>query len=193
MPTNNVPDVTAVRRDTTLRWPCRKGDFILWFRYPGLFATEPQIVDYWEMRDGDSVMITNRYADIPPWFELHPLEVCDSFIAPMMAKLKDGYNPAEVVEGPNVWRLRTGDRVVWVGQDRPGNRGMSGLLSILEIEDCVLALGETNRDGLDAFCEFGAPSTDKPNREDTLRCRVAANAVKAMGTPQSWGESWQIG
>ena len=39
------------------------------------------------MRDGYHLTITNRLEDLPPWFKLHPTEVCDSFAYRMMAKV----------------------------------------------------------------------------------------------------------
>jgi hypothetical protein len=70
--------IIVIDRDTTVLLPCRRGDFLLWIRSKGFLADPADpltIPDYWELHDGDSVMITNRLPDLPTWFELHPTEM----------------------------------------------------------------------------------------------------------------------
>jgi len=60
-----------------IRWSCRAGDYILWLRYGGLFAPQERqfrVSDLWQLKNRDFVTVTNRLEDVPPWFELHPLE-----------------------------------------------------------------------------------------------------------------------
>ncbi len=87
----------------TLRWPCRRGDFFLWLGYPNIFSGPEaiQCYDFWEMRDGQHVTITNRLEDLPLWFRLHPTEVCDSFVHAIMARSKKAITPV------SPWRVRT--------------------------------------------------------------------------------------
>ena len=104
--------------NTTIRWSCRAGDYVFWMSFQGPFApTSKQfsIMDIWEIKDGEWVTITNRFEDLPPWFELHPLETSGSLAYKMMEKLNAGYEPNEIMDGPNLWRIFAGDRLVWVG------------------------------------------------------------------------------
>lgn len=195
MPAASQPEIICFARDMTLRWPCRRGDFILWMRYSDIFSGPEsiKIPDLWEMRDGDHVTITNRPEDLPAWFELHPTEVCDNLALKMMEKMKKGYKPGERIDGPNLWRLKSGDRVVWVGAERPERHSVNGILAILNCDKCALAVGEGNWDSLKAFVGFGAPSTPVMNPEDVVRCQAAVKAVKQLGLPRTWGPDWRLG
>jgi len=99
-------EITSFRGDMTTRWPCRGGDFILWFGYRDIFSGPEavQCYDLWEMRDGYYVTITNCLEDLPPWFRLHPTEVCGRLVYKMMAKVEKGDYPSEPLNGPNLWR-----------------------------------------------------------------------------------------
>ena len=146
------------------------------------------------MRDGYHVTITNRPEDFPPWFELHPLEVCDVLALKMQAKIEKGYKPRdEPLDGPNLWRLKTGDRVAWVGAERPDRHSVNGILAILDCRASALAVGEAHWDSLKEFAGFGAPSTPEMKPDDVARCQAAVKAVKQLGLPRSWGPDWRIG
>ncbi|HKL83299.1 MAG TPA: hypothetical protein VJ879_12365, partial [Desulfobacter sp.] len=109
--------------DTTLRWACRRGDYIVWAKSPGIFSSlnnEHKIADIWELQDGNFVTITNRQVDLPDWFDLHPLEVSGSLSYWMQKRLDEGYEPEEPIDGPNLWRVFAGDRIFWVGSSRGG-------------------------------------------------------------------------
>jgi len=113
MPDATKPEIISFRRDMTLRLPCRQGDFFLWLGYPDIFSGPDaiQCYDLWEMRDGYHITITNRIEDLPAWFELHPTEVCGVLAMKMMVKIEKGLRPGEPMDGPNLWRLKSGDRV----------------------------------------------------------------------------------
>jgi hypothetical protein len=196
MPAANQPEIICFARDMTLRWPCRRGDFLLWFGYRDIFSGPEaiQCYDLWEMRDGYHVTITNRLEDLPPWFRLHPAEVCDSFVYnKMMAKVEKGDYPSEPMDGPNLWRLKSGDRVAWVGADRPERHSVNGVLAILDCRDCALAVGEGDRGGLEEFIGFGRPTKPDMKPEDVARCQAAVMAVKQFGLPRTWGPEWRLG
>jgi hypothetical protein len=195
MAETSTPETISFRRDTTMRWPCREGDFLLWFGYRDIFSgTESiQCYDFWEMCDGYHVTITNRLEDLPPWFRLHPTEVCDSFVYKMMAKVEKGDYPSEPMDGPNLWRLKSGDRVAWVGADRPERHSVNGMLAILDFRDCALATGEGDRGGLETFIGFGRPSTPDMKPQDVVRCKAAVKAVKRLGLPEEWAPKWMLG
>lgn len=140
--------ISVFGTDTTLRWSCRAGDFLIWFRWKNILA-DPEhgvtIPDMWEMRTGDFATITNRAADLPSWFELHPTEVCNSLVPPMMEKLKRGWKPGDIVDGPNLWRLRAGDRMAWVGDPRRSMCNHGHVLAVVDFQESALVVGETNR------------------------------------------------
>lgn len=195
MPETDKPEILRFIRDMTLRWSCRRGDFLLWMRFANVF-TAPRglkIVDLWEMRDGDFVTITNRLEDLPAWFELHPTEVCNALAYKMMAKLGEGYQARDPLDGPNIWRLRAGDRVAWVGAERPDRRPVDGVLAILDCYECALALGESNLGGINEFMDFGSPSTASPRPEDSARGRAAVKVVQQLGIPNTWAAGWWLG
>src|SRR4029077_3432919 len=118
--------------DMTLRWSCRSGDYVFWARFQGIFSSSPgnyyKIADVWELRDGNFVTVTNRHADLPDWFDLYPTEVSGPLSCLwMMKRLEGGYKPKEPIEGPNIWRVFAGDRVVWVGGKRGGVKFDNGI------------------------------------------------------------------
>lgn len=184
--------------NSTLRWSCRKGDFIMWLRCRGLFAGDNHlfdIADYWELQDSDFVTVTNRVADLPVWFTLHPLEVHGAAVYKMMAKLKDGYQPPEPLDGPNLWRVFAGDRVVWVGNARSGVPSVDGILGLLDLRENALIIGESSRDDASLEFIFGAPSHANPTADEAKMMQAGVQAVNKMGIPRTMAadNKWTIG
>ena len=184
--------VSGFGKDMTLHWSCRPGDFILWFTVKSVMDLmgDPEnawtIMDFWEMRDGDFVTITNRIEDLPPWFELHPSEVCNHAARVISERLKAGQEAGEIMDGPHIWRVRAGDRIAWAGPSRPGMEAVDSLLSIVQFEECALVIGESNRRmGLEEFIGFGSPTQAKQSPEKVARCRRAYEAVRNLGIPRS--------
>jgi hypothetical protein len=194
MPAANQPEIIRFTRDMTLRWPCRQGDFILWMGYSDIFSGESvQIHDLWEMRDGYHVTITNCPEDFPVWFELHPTEVCDILALKMEGRIKEGHYPPEPLDGPNLWRLKSGDRVAWVGAERPERPSVDGILAIVDCWECVLAVGDGDFGSLEEFVGFGAPTTPVMKPADAARGQAAVKVVKQLGLPRTWGPEWLLG
>jgi hypothetical protein len=191
----NQPEIIGFAGDTTLLWPCRPGDFILWMRCSDILSGSGSIhiKDFWGMRDGYHVTITNRPEDFPAWFELHPTEVCNALVLKMEAKVKEGRYPSEPLDGPNLWRLRSGDRIAWVGGDRPGRTSVDGILAIVAFHRCAVAIGEGQFGGLQEFVGFGAPTTHPMSSEDVARCQTAVRIVEQLGIPRTWTSEWRIG
>ena len=194
MPGTTTPEIVSFRRDMTLRWPCRRGDFLMWFGYQKIFSGPEaiQCYDLWEMRDGCHVTITNRLEDLPPWFRLHPTEICDSFVYKLREKVERGDYPNEPLDGPNLWRLKSGDRLAWVGADRGERQAVNGILAIVDCRDCALLVGEAGRGGL----EDSLVSARQRRRNETrgrIICQAAVKAVKGLGVPRTWGPEWMLG
>jgi hypothetical protein len=183
--------------DTTLRWACRTGDYILWARFQGVFSPpgdEYKIADIWELVDGNFVTITNRLSDLPDWFDLHPLEVSGPFVLSMQKRLNDGYNPQEPIDGPNLWRLFAGDRLVWVGPDRKGVDSENGVLGLVDFRENALVYGEPF-DISDGFPSFGGFDQGKPSPGGVRLCRDAWKALSRLGLPRTAAadNKWNIG
>jgi hypothetical protein len=189
------PQMLEFRRDMTLRWPCRRGDFILWFRFDDILSGPEGLKcrDFWEMRDGYHVTLTNRLEDMPPWFKLHPTEICDSFLDKLRTQIEKGDYPPMPLDGPNLWRMKTGDRLAWVGADRPDRASVDGILAIVDFRDCALVIGEGDRGGLKDFIGFGSLTTPEMSEEDITRCQNAVKVIRDRGAPRGWGPEWRLG
>src|SRR5687768_2374933 len=121
--------------DTTFLLPCRKGDHLAWVRGTG-FMNDPasgvSILDFWELKAGDRVTITNRHEDLPEWFELS----VDEFrgrVAHERLPTREPDDSLEVTqEAPNVWRVMSGDKLAWIGQPRPDYPSLDGVLMVFD-------------------------------------------------------------
>ena len=53
--------------DTTIRWSCRKGNYILWYGAGSILSRNynPKINDVWQLNDGYSILLTNHYQNLP--------------------------------------------------------------------------------------------------------------------------------
>lgn len=147
------------------------------------------------MRDGDYVTITNRLEDLPHWFQLHPLEVHGpAAIYKMQRKLEAGYEPGEPADAPNLWRALAGDRLVWVGCERPDLKSVGGVLFLLEFRDNALVIGESGGQDPDPLV-FGSLERDAKPEKKVLR-QAAVAAVRRLGMPDvtpDLDERWTIG
>lgn len=181
----------------TLRWACRSGDYIFWARFQGIFSSkgnEYYIADIWELRDGNFITLTNRQADLPDWFELHPYEVSGSLVWWMKKKLDDGYQPQEPMNGPNLWRVFAGDRIVWVGPRRKGVLSENGILGLADFEQNALVYGEPF-DMSTGIPSFGGFDQEEPSSEGKKLCRMGWEALTKLKPPRtvSADGQWKIG
>ncbi len=189
---------TRLRRMMTLRWDVAPND-VVWVRWDHalLRKGDISIQDFWEMREGDTISITSNIDDLPPWFELHPTEVCGYAACLMIEKkLKAGYKPTDKTDGPNLWRAATGDRVVWVGGT--GLPEENPVKALVEFQTCALVYGERliHTDDLVWLMSFGAPLEQQLSDETAERVRKGLNAVRALGHPRVMGDigfGWRIG
>jgi len=183
----------------TLRLEVAPNDHILWVRWSNPFssAKEVTICDLWEMREGDAVSITNRIEDLPPWFELHPLEVSGYRACLMMEKkLAAGYKPMERTEGPNLWRTMTGDRLVWVRETESLDE--YPVQALVEFKANALVFGERliHTNDLVWFQTFGATLERPPGADSLRRMNLGLDEVRALGSPREIadiGSGWRIG
>lgn len=181
----------------TLRWACRHGDYVFWARFQGVFSSkgnEYEIADIWELRDGNFLTLTNRAVDLPDWFDLHPLEVSNSLVWWMKRRIDEGYKPQEPIDGPNLWRVFAGDRIVWVGPHRNGTDLKDGVLEIIEFNENALVYGEPF-DFSSGLPTFGGFDRDKPHPEGIRLCKSGWKALRELGLPRSASadDQWRIG
>lgn len=183
--------------DMTQRISCRTGDFLVWIGCPGVYAAteqKPIIHDVWEMREGDFATVTNREDDLPPWFELHPTEVSNSLAYKMMGRLNNGHVPGPITEAPNLWRIRAGDRLVWIGNSRPGVAAHGHILSLFDFRESVLVYGETNRKRtMEELLAFGSISDEGQQPQNVDKCHEAVEVVQTMGAPRVMDTQWTLG
>lgn len=180
-------------KDSTLRFGLA-GDCLLWFKFQGLFADKDkqfEIHDLWELQDGDSVILTNRQPDIPTWFELHPTEVSGAAVYAMTEKLNKGYQPREVMNAPNLWKVLAGDRLVLVG-DSPDSKTKDIVRDIIALEENALVIGESTRQDFDPL-EFGALKEQRDSPRLSQLCLIASDIVQRLGTPRVMGTEWTLG
>lgn len=191
--------IVSFRANQTIKWEVIPGDYIVWVRWQNVFSPSPDITirDFWELREGDLVSVTSDIEDLPSWFELHPTEVCGYAACLMMEKkLKAGYKPTDKTKGPNVWRVVTGDRLVWVScTARPEENPVK---AVVDFQTCALVYGERriHPNDLVWFMSFGAP-LETPLPEGTAeRVRMGLDAVRALGCPRvtsDIGFGWRMG
>jgi len=188
---------TIFRNNTTIRLSCRAGDYLLWCGFKGIpsLTNDPYAInDLWQLKDGDFITITNRQVDLPPWFELHPLEVSNSLIYWMKKKLDSGYKPQDIIDGSNIWRALTGDRLIWVGKQRHGDEFDNGVLSIITFDNNAAIFGESSSDDK-GFTYFGEFDLQEQPEEDKVLCLNGWNALSKLQTPRSASadRKWTIG
>jgi hypothetical protein len=164
------------------------GDYLLWASFQGGGYT---IADVWELGDGNFVTLTNRAADLPAWFDLHPLEASGRNVAWMQRRLAGGYDPAEPLDGPNLWRVFAGDRLAWVGTRRAGVDSANGVLAVVEFRENALVCGEP----LELATGFGGFGAGEPPPEAAKLCNAAWEVIRQAGVPRSASadSQWCIG
>lgn len=190
-----IMDITTFQNETTIRWECMLGDYVLWTSHGNFLnivaGTPPSIVDMWQMKNNDLVTITNKTEDLPSWFELHPTEISGKLTRWMMKKLNSGYKPKNIMDGFNIWRLKTGDRLVWVGQMRPWQLSENGVLGIIDFKECALAIGESEK--AEDILSFGSVNLDGLPLEDSALCEAGLATVNKLGIPRTMCEDWKLG
>ena len=193
MTTPNTDPIVRFSSDTTQRWSCRGGYVVFWFNWKNIFVSPKQglqIADFWNMEEGDFLTITNRLADIPHWFSLHPTEVCNRLAHQMTEKIKNDEYPDLPIEGPNIWRPKSGDRLAWIRM----NSNCAPIISILDFSASALVLGESVAvPSLDKNLAFGSQRMPEQTKEEIAKYHAVVKFVEDMGTPRVYDTEWQLG
>src|ERR1700722_12219243 len=189
----DAPAASVFFGGKTVRWSCREGEYLLWVATDSILTSKQKsswkIRDFWQMRDGDTVTITSVWADLPAWFELHPLEVGGRAVVEMKKRLDAGYVLDEPVDGPNIWRASAGDRLVWVTSLEPSQP----IRALLDLRACVLALGESSAVSTDEPLIFGAPQSDELVADHAAAMRAGFDAAATLGVPRVYTPQWKFG
>src|SRR5205809_4811744 len=160
MTSTATPFVRKFYDDLTVRWSCRARELVLWVGVDSLLNSGEEsgwtMRDFWTMRDGDFVTITNRWADLPRWFELHPSEVAGGAAFKVMQRLQAGYQPTEPMNAPTIWRVKAGDRLVWASLERRAEP----LREIIAFKACALVSGDSSTSDVDWSIDL------KPNENE---------------------------
>ena len=145
--------------DSTFRLCPEAGDYLLWIRCTEPLCDSPQFTftDFWEFREGDKLLITNRVDDYPATVE----------------QMEEG--------GPNLWKALPGDRLAWVGW-RAGRPTLVALFNCLRE---VYVYGEPGSATVDSITGFGAPTGEATPEVHSL-WMVGYDAAVAWGIPRSW-------
>lgn len=178
--------------DTTERLSCRAGDMLLWFRWGNPFlGGELQMPDLWTFQDGDQVILTNRVADLPPWFTLHGDEVRSPSLSLLEQFMATNHEPDEPMVGPNIWRVFAGDLVAWTGDARPGHGSDQGVLRIYRFTEESLVLGDARAPG--PFGMMFDPAVQQDPIQ-MMRAQRAAWMVRQMGFPDAMAadDEWKL-
>lgn len=180
-------------KDETVRWSCGRGEYALWVGTDSFVnadrASSWSIRDFWQMREGDCLTITNRWADLPSWFELHPSEVAGRAVDEMMKRLDAGYQPKEVMGGANLWRAKTGDRLVLVSLDNSAQP----VRQLLNLRACALVLGENLNSTSNGLMGFGVPEGGDILAPALAAVRAGFDAAVALGLPRELALEWRFG
>lgn len=189
--------VIRFRADTTLRWPMRDGDTLIWFRCPNptCDTSNMPVGGSWNLRDGDKILLTNRVVDIPLEFQLHPDEVCNAQCLAALPRFENATPWAmEHATGQHIWRVREGDRLVWIGDPREGLEGKDGILAVLDCRASMLVLGEPIDQCESALAAFGTGyNTKTPPLILHDRVKLAFEAAFNLGASRTMGLQWQLG
>jgi hypothetical protein len=179
--------------DETIRWSCRRGEYVLWVGVDSLFTADLpsswKIRDFWQMRDGDFITITNRWPDLPAWFRLHPSEVAGAATFEMQRRMSAGEQPAaETMDCANIWRVKAGDRLAWVSAEDARQ-----IKDLVDFHESALALGENASLSFESFAFFGAPEGKKLPPPDAAAMRAGFDAAVALGVPDDFAVEWRFG
>jgi len=176
-----------------MRLSFRTGDILIWMRFNNIFSEDSlSIRDVWQLKAGDFATLTNRWDDIPSWFELFPTEATNTFSSKMLKKIEEGYKPKQKMEGPNIWKVNSGDTIVWIGKSRPDMKEEDGALSIIRFNEDAIVLGESiSFSSIGDALGFGGIS--EYSEEEVKKVRHIFEKVREEGIPRIYSTEWGLG
>lgn len=190
------PLKTLVGSDWTFKIPAHEGDCLLWLGHESVFSilNPPKPKDYWVLNSKSAALITNKVEDFPSWFGLHPSERSGRLASPSaFAEINAGKVdfPSEPIEGPNIWRCKPGDWLLWLGEGNSERQSKSGILGLYGFSACALAARELSPGeiGLPASTEAGLQAEFPPAMGAMLAAamRLAGPRMQTRVFSDSWG------
>ncbi len=188
---NDCTLVRVLHRGSTIRLSCRAGDYILCVKFSPIPRRNMEfgLDRIWKMGNNDTVTITNRFEDLPDWFELMPSEIAADSVFPMKEKQSRRYRAEHSMEKPNVWRMLAGDKIVWVGTDDRYLIGRSKT-AIVDIKYNAVVIGESKNLDEATFGQFDGNALGAVAFE---RLQMGFQAAKDLGFPWHVPEQWSFG
>lgn len=184
--------IKKLSANQTLLWPTRAGDLAVWFRWPGVLAMKAEDtrpIDFWELHDGDQIMLTTRSQDLPEPLRSAPTRSVDPDTE-AEAVLRSLRGSQELPEGPHIWRPVAGDRIIWAGTRRDGP---PVIIDAVECDTCALVLGQP-RNGDWMNPPFGTPHDEKPSDASRRIFVVAHRAFAEAGPSRTISVGgWRLG
>jgi hypothetical protein len=119
------------------------------------------MTDFWEFREGDRLLITNREEDYPASAE----------------QMEEG--------GPSLWKVLRGDRLAWVGWRSQSNEPKPTLIALVNCQHEGYVYGEPASPTLESVMSFGTP-TSEPTPNIKNLWMIGYDAAVAVGLPRNW-------
>lgn len=114
----------------------------------------------------------------------------------MQKRLDRGYKPKEPVEGPNVWRVMTGDRIIWIGGVEAHDNNPAHTLVAFGHNALVFGERRIHAGDLASFLSFGPPIENSPSDKLVSLLRRGLDDVRELGLPREIpeiGSDWHLG
>lgn len=185
--------IRVIHRDSTIRLVCQTDDYILCIKFSPILRRNNgfDLVHAWRMQDGDTVTITNRFNDLPPWFDLLPSEVEPDSISWLRERQAKGYRTGHRIEKPNVWRMLAGEKIIRIGTGGGSPTGKSKT-TVVDLKHNALVIGESTGKSPDEvnFCEFDRSELDILTLE---RVQTGFQAAIDLGFPWNVPQKWSFG
>ena len=195
----NQYSITSVPSNTTKILPCREGDVLVWVKdqaRPFDLHVELGIADLWTPRNGESILITNRLEDLPPWHALHPTMVGGRNVPLMVNKLNNGLSVLErsLEEISDAWKIHSHQYVIWIGEARTDFPSYRGILGIFRFEIGSIAILQNNTYSLSDIV-----GDDADGLSSRLKNELATNLgnmleyLKREGKQRKYVKDWRLG
>jgi hypothetical protein len=110
----------------------------------------------------------------------------------MSQKLNNGYKPGPILDGPNLWRIKAGDILVWFGKTRPELKAEDGILSIIKFYSNGLLLGEsTTYTSIEHAVGFGGMNDFTEDENEQIKSIIVK--LRKEGMPRTYATEWKLG
>ena len=176
---------TRIKSSMAVTLDMMEGDVLMWIRWDILTASPSitfQAIDLWRHSHGDQVNITTSAKEVPVWFQFHATERSHGVSLEMMANLCAGIGAEEIQEGPNIWRVCAGDRIIWTGCSREPSKETEGWVHVYSFDENALVTG-TPLSLLDSFPIFGMKAGQEFSSEQLQYAKAGIAYAKKLGAP----------